>query len=241
VFYLRWETMIERVVGLIPFCVSLLGFFLLEEKYARRFLLGPWLGYALFGIAFAYYFITHDYYHMSLIPAVALGLAPLGAWLGRRLAELNPGWLARALLVGCILFGLLFNIWNIRTTFHKTDYRPELAYWQHISEVVGRDHSILALTQDYGYRMEYYAWLMPAGYWPYTGDMALRDLAGMDQPEFDAMFAEAITDRDLFVITDLDELAAQPQLAETLAANFPIFDQGEGYLIYNLNSPQQVP
>jgi hypothetical protein len=39
---------------------------------------------------------------------------------------------------------------------------------------------------------------------------------------------------DFFVVTDLVEFAAQPELQEFLTANFPVFDEGPTFLIFDL-------
>ncbi len=133
-----------------------------------------------------------------------------------------------------LAFGLIINLWNIRTIFHKVDYRPQAAYWENIGNVVGHDTSIIALTQDYGYPLEYFGWVSPAGYWPYTGDTSLREMAGLAQPEFLDRFKEMTRDRQYFLVTDLDELERQPQLKEALFNGYPIYSKSEGYIVFDL-------
>ena len=233
VYYLRLEFMAEKVVGLIPLLLALTGFFLLTEKNKRVFLAGLWGGYVAFALAFSYYFMTHDYYHITLVPIVALSLAPLANLILRRVVILNPGWLPRAAVSLILLFGVGANLWNIRQTFHKADYRPQAELLIHIGQILGPDVSVIALTSDYGYPLFYYSW-MSASYWPYTGDTALRQLAGMNTPKFAKRFNDMTTGKEYFVITDLAELENQPDLKNYLAANFPVFEKGDGYIIYDL-------
>jgi hypothetical protein len=65
-------------------------------------------------------------------------------------------------------------------------------------------------------------------------DTNLRSLAGQAAPVFSSEFSRYTTGMDEFVITSLGELDSQPQLRDYLAANYPVFAQGEGYLIYTL-------
>jgi 4-amino-4-deoxy-L-arabinose transferase-like glycosyltransferase len=240
VYYLRLESMAERVVGLVPLLLALTGFFLLAEKGKQIFLAGLWGSYVAFVLAFSYYFMTHDYYHITLVPIVALSLAPLADLTLRRLASLNSGWFARAAISLVFLFGLGANLWNIRQTFHKADYRPQAEMLTHIGQVLGPDVSVVALTDDYGYPLFYYSWIS-ASYWPYTGDTALRQLAGMDTPAFAQQFKEMTTGKEYFVITDLAELDSQPELKNFLAANYPVYEKGDGYIIYDLLHPTAAP
>ena len=235
VFYLRWEGMIESVIGLAFFVAALVGIFLYETKEKRWILISYWIAYVIFALTFAYYFSTHDYYHIALVPVVGLSLAPLGELISSRLRQLNPGKWLRFVIIACLVFGLAFNLWNVRNTFHKTDYRPQLAYWQHIG-VVLKGHSTTALTQDYGYRLEYLGWILPAAYWPYTGDTALRELAGMAPPDFLSQFKQLTKRSEFFLITDLQELDDQPQLKDYLQTHYPVYEQGTDYLIYDLRT-----
>jgi hypothetical protein len=236
-FYLRWKAMIEEVVGLGLFILALCGLFLFKDRQKRWLILAFWMGYIVFGLVFAYYFETHNYYHSILIPIVALSIAPLAEVVTRALCEITRKRILHALLIGVLLAGLTADLWNIRQIFHKTDYRPQVAFWVHIGEVLGRKPSVIALTQDYGYRLELWGWVMPAGYWPYNGDTAMRQLAGVIQPDFLTLFKEKIKDRKYFLVTDLAEYDKQSELKQILNGYFPIYNQGDGYIIYDLLHP----
>jgi hypothetical protein len=236
VFYLRLEFMAERVAGLIPIILALLGFFLFSGGRRRIYLTGLWGSYIVFAFIFAYYFMTHDYYHITLIPIVGLSIAPLGELIFRRLESLNPGWPARVAIAILLLLGMAANLWNIRQLFHKADYRPQAAMLEHMGEIIDQNVSIVALTSDYGYPLFYYSWLS-FSYWPYTGDIALRELAGMPAPDFASEFEEMTAGKQYFLITDLDELNKQPDLRDFLANRYSIFNQGDGYIIYDLLKP----
>lgn len=236
VFYLQWERMIEEVIGLVLFILALIGIFFFTSKYKKFFILSLWVTYFVYGLVFSYYFSTHNYYHMTLIPIVALSLAALGDALFQKFKELKPGWLSTVGMAVVICAGLLASLWGVRDTLHKSNYRGQDAYWQKIGEIVGHDSSVVALTQDYGYRLEYWGWVMPASYWPYTGDVQLRLNAGMSRPDFEKQFAELTNNRQYFLVSDLVELAKQPDLKAKLSG-YTILAQGDGYIIFDLFSP----
>lgn len=233
VFYLRWERMIERVTGLFPFIAAVAGWFFLRGRRERVFVAGLWGGYILFGFIFAYYFITHNYYHIALVPVAAISLAPLGEMAAGALRRAGLGRAMRLGLALTLLAGLAMALWNVRDTMHKSDYRGQDALWAEIGDRIGHDGRTVALTQDYGYRLAYWGWTTPV-YWPYTGDLALRRLAGYDLPGFQAHFDEIVAGNRYFLVSDLEEYARQPQLKETLEARYPLAAQGKGYLIYDL-------
>ena len=58
------------------------------------------------------------------------------------------------------------------------------------------------------------------------------DLRGA-QRDFDEMFTELALKKDLFIVTDFDELERQPFLQEKLS-QYPIYAAGDGYVIYDL-------
>lgn len=240
VFYLRMEAMAEGAIGLVPLILALLGFFLVDNGEKRVFLAGLWGSYIVFAFVFAYYFMTHDYYHITLIPIAALSLAPLGECIIRRLERLNPALLARAAIAVLVVLGIGANLWNIRQTLHKADYRQQAAMLEHVGEVLGPQASVTALTSDYGYPFFFYSWIAAAS-WPYTGDIALRQLAGISTPEFISQFEQLTLGKQYFVVTDLVELERQPELKEHLSRHYPVYEQGDGYVIYDLLNPITAP
>lgn len=237
VFYLRWENMLELTAGLLPVVLGLAGIFFFAEKQYRWVVFSHWVGYFLYGMVFAYYFSTHTYYHIGLIPVVALSLAPFGTLLGERLRTLKPSWWQSAALTAIVSAGLFFNLWNIRDTYHKTDYRPLADIYAHIGQVVDSDGSnAIALSQDYNYRLEYWGWIRPA-YWPYLGDQALQELAGNTVQSFQDEFQTRTQGKQYFIVTDLEELDRQLQLHDLLYSGYTIIDQGEAYVIFDLYQP----
>ncbi len=229
-YYLGWVGMLNLVIGGVTLMLALLSLFFFEKEN-QRFLLGLWTGYALFGLYFNYHISSHDYYSLPLIPIVALSLAPLAHLLFAQLAKLTNNKFTRFAAVAFLLFGLFASLWNIRAEMKSVDYRPEAAMWTEISNVVG-DANLAGLTEDYGQRLAYYGWLNSIN-WPTSGDLNYHDDLRGAQRDFDEMFAELALKKDLFIVTDFDELSRQPFLQEKLS-QYPVFAEGEGYIIYNL-------
>ncbi len=230
--YLNWTTTLNYVLG-VWFALALLGVFFFREKSSRTFVLGLWIAYFAYGFYFDYHIWSHDYYNLPLLPLAAVSLSPLGEWIMARLTEATAGSrLMRLLSASVMAFGLFAVIWSVRDTLKSSDYRPEAAMWAKIGQVLGPDARIVALTQDYGTRLAYWGWLDSAQ-WPVAGDIAYhQDLRGA-QADFEERFQNLTSKRDFFLVTLPNELDLQPLLKARLAT-YPIYAQGDGYVIYDL-------
>ncbi len=228
-YYLGWINMLNLVIGGIPLMIALLGLFFFEDK-KRRFILALWAGYALFGITFNYHISTHDYYSLPLIPIAALSIAPLADLFFKQLKiRLKPP--SSAAVIAILLFGIFASLWNTRAQMKSVDYRPEAQMWAEISRKVD-GYNLAGLTQDYGSRMAYWGWRNITS-WPTYGDLLYHDDLRGAQRDFENQFAEIAAKKDLFIVTDFTDLNRQPFLKATLE-EFPIFAEGNGYLIYDL-------
>ncbi|HZW03330.1 MAG TPA: glycosyltransferase family 39 protein [Anaerolineaceae bacterium] len=237
-FYIRWAHQIEMTTGLAAALLGVVGSLLAPGNGRRGLLWGLWAGYLVYGLVFAYYTASHDYYHLPLIPLVALSLAPLAVHLVNGLPRWKPAWLAPVVLAGVLAVGSLYALYNTRAALKRNDYRAEPAVWYRLSQAMGFDGSkVIGVLDDYGARLMYWGYVTPA-YWPSIGDVQLRELAGQD-PEA-VSFTERTAGRDFFVVTNFVDFEAQPELKRLLAERYPVFEQGDGYLIYDLRQPLEV-
>jgi hypothetical protein len=231
VSYIDWVSEINQVVGFPAFLVALLGVFLLVSRRARSLLLGLWIGYFAFGLVFIYFTTSHDYYHLPLIPIVALGLAAAAQVIIDRLRALWTGpwaWVAAIVLVAAWAGQ---QAYTVRSTLRSVDYRPEAAFWEKLGNEL-RSYSVVGITPDYNGRIQYWGW-DNIEYWPTTGDFAKSALTG-GQENLLALFQQKTAGKQLFLVTDMSELDRQPGLKALLYADYPTFDQGNGYVIFDL-------
>lgn len=229
--YIQWMTKVDITTGGIFIMLALLGFFLTTDKRLGSFMMGLWAAYLVYSIFFDYHVATHDYYHLPLIPIVAVSLSPLGGWFFARLTEsTTQGW-RRAAAYGILILGVVMVVWNVRNQMKAVDYRPDAAMWAEIGTKAD-SLRIVALTQDYGSRLQYWGWQI-ANTWPSLGEMSHSELRGGTIDSFDEMFKSFTAKRDLFLVTDFDEFKAQTQLRERLSS-YPVFAQGDGYIMYRL-------
>ncbi len=235
--YLQWEVKASMAAGGIFIMLGLLGLFLTQDRRLRTFLYGLWGVYILYGLFFDYHIATHDYYHLPFLPIVGLSLAPLGEWFFAHLTESSLGRWARAAVSLVLIYGLFSVVWDTRNQLKAVDYRPEAAMWAEIGAKFDRDERVIALTQDYGSRLQYWGW-RDFSTWPYLGDEGYNNIRN-GVFTFDDLFNRYASKMNYFLVTDLDEFNRQTQLKERLFGSYPIYSQGDGYLIFDLKHPLQ--
>lgn len=230
-FYVRWLDLLQNTFGLIIVCVALAGVTIARSN-SRSLLIGWWVGYFLFSLAFPWQIHTHDYYSLMLIPLIALSLTAVAAVFYERLATQPKRW--QIVFLGVALLALAYPAWSVRLTLANTDQRVNWRAWTMIGEEIPKDGQMIALTQDYGVRLKYFAWLSVA-LWPYTYDFDMEAVRnGGQRVDFEVDFANRIQGKTYFLVTDEGELKAQPQLMDKLYNNYSIFAKGDGYLIFDL-------
>jgi len=231
--YINWEVKAALAAGGVAIMLGLLGLFLVRDRGARFFLFGLWGMYVLYGLYFDYHIATHDYYQLPFIPIVAVSLAPVADWFLARLAELTARHGLRVAAIIVLAFGLFSVLWDVRNTLKSVDYRPQAAMWAEIGNKLGHGPGVVALTQDYGQRLNYWGW-QNAEIWPNSGDIDYHELRGAS---FDAStnFTRMTGGKNFFLVTDFQELDRQPALKQSLSV-FPVYAQADGYVIYDLRS-----
>jgi 4-amino-4-deoxy-L-arabinose transferase-like glycosyltransferase len=233
-FYARWLNLVQDLMGLWVLLLALVGV-AISKKRERLLLLGLWVGYGLYGFFLPYQMYTHNYYHLQLIPIIALSLAPIGQLIIERVSKQPKIW--RALAAAAALLGVIFLAGISITSLNQKNYRGEPAHWEEIAALLPTDGKIIGLTQDYGYPLAYYGW-RKVQLWPIRGERQLSDLRGISK-EFQDFFAKRTEGRSYFLITAFSQLDDQPDLKQYLEEIYPVAAQGEGYLIYDLLHPRQ--
>ena len=87
VFYKSWGLRIIREFNILAFTTGMIGILVTKGKAERRMLFGWWVGYFSYAMLFAYHTWTHDYYHLPMVPLLALSLAPSIAYLEEKISK----------------------------------------------------------------------------------------------------------------------------------------------------------
>ena len=235
-FYVRWKNMIGNTLGFGAFLMAFLGIFLAKPGRDRSLLLGLVAGYVAYGLMFAYHITTHNYYQLPLFVFISLSLSFVAKALFQKLTEINnESNIARLSVAVLILFGIGFEMWNVRVELIRDDYRAEPQFWADLGDKLGHTTPVLGLTQDYGNRLAYWGWKITEQ-WPTTGDQNLRELAGVAKT-FDEIFTERVEGKQYFLVTNFNQFDRQQELKEKLFSTYPILEQNSEYIIFDLQHP----
>ena len=230
-FYLRWVNLLAGMAGWLTILIGILGVLLAPGRTHRAVLIGIWLGYLLSGFALSHHISTHDYYSLPLFVPIALGFAVLGGWVWDSLGS-QPRWTKWA-VIGLFLVAAAFPAWQVRSDLKRINYRTEAALWEDLGERLGGpDASVVALSEDYGARLKYWAWINPRN-WPTVDDIQLRQSVGQ-VVAFEELATELTIGADVFLITLPDEFKRQPDLQKWLDNNYSLIEKTDRYWLYDL-------
>ena len=233
-FYLRWISNLGRVVPFEMLLVALAGVFLVRRPDWRWMLVAMWVGYFVYGMALPHHISTHDYYHLPLFPLIGLGLGAAAQALFD--AFRGPAWLNRLVAAAILASALVINGYDARTTLKRSDTAGQVKIWETVGQALKPGSSVVALVEDYGSALRYYAWINPI-IWPTASDIQFRQSVGQNDQGFDQLFASQAAGRDYFVISPLNELDSQPILKQTLESRYTLLLSGPDYRVYDLRTP----
>lgn len=225
-FYTKWLAFLGSLFGLTIILLSI-GGALIARPRMRWLLISLWIGYLLYGLTLPFQMYTHSYYHIQLIPIIVLGLAVVLNPLIESVAA--QGGVGRAGFVALIVAVIGYQAYVARSVLAAEDFHHEPAFWSEVGDVVPVDANVIALTQDYGYRLMMYGW-RKVNLWPLA--TGLSEARNPDKNNAEK-FAELTDGMDYFLVTAFGQLDKQPGVKNILE-QFPIAAQGDGYVLYDL-------
>lgn len=235
-FYVGWLYLVLSLITPAAMAAVLIGLLRARGRAGALFI-GLWGGYILYGLFLPYQMDTHNYYHLQVVYLTSVTMIPMVLAAVEAFQRRTAGWRIAAGAAAVVLLVLASR--QALVPFYSRDYRSEPAYWQTIASYLPGDGKIIALTQDYGYRLMYYGW-RKVTLWPNRGEIRLNDLRGSSK-EFDEFFAKRTHDKSFFLITAFRQYDDQPVLQKTLTENYAVAAEGPGYLIFDLTRrPQAV-
>ena len=225
-FYSKWLAFLGSLFGLTILFASLAGA-LIASPRLRWLLVSLWIGYLAYGLTLPFQMYTHSYYHIQLIPVVALGLA---AALNPLLEKVSAQDFATRVAFAALMAGILgYHAWVARSVLIAEDFRFEPKVWANIAAVIPEDSDVIALTQDYGYRLMYFGW-RKVNLWPLDTDLAKLKKENRDTA---ARFHEITNGNEYFLVTAFGQLNQQPELKNILDG-YPVVSEGDGFILYDL-------
>ncbi len=225
-FYTKWLAFLGTIFGLTIIFLSIAGA-LIAKPRMRWLLISLWVGYLLYGLTLPFQMYTHSYYHIQLIPILALGLAVVLDPLVESVSA--TGGVGRVGFIALIVAVVGYQAYVARSVLVAEDFHHEPAFWSSVAEATPSDGNVMALTHDYGYRLMLYGW-RKVSLWPLT--TGLSEARNPDKNNAE-QFAELTEGMDYFLVTAFGQLEKQPDLKKILDT-YPIAVEGDGYVLYDL-------
>ena len=225
-FYSKWLAFLGSLFGLTVLFMSLAGA-LISSPRLCWLLMGLWIGYLAYGLTLPLQMYTHSYYHIQLVPVVALGLASVLDSLYKTAATQSVA--RRVVFLALVVAVIGFHSWVARSVLVAQDYRHEPEVWKKIGDAIPEDAKVISLTQDYGYRLMLFAWRR-VNLWPLDTHLTEIRNQGRDPA---SRFEEIVAGDDYFLVTAFRQLDKQPDLKKILD-QYPIAAEGDGFVLYDL-------
>ncbi len=233
-FYADWLVMLHNQFSLTNILLAMFGIALAKREF-KAVLAAGWVGYFFYGLLFPYQMVTHEYYHLMVIPLIGLSLTPVAEMVFRGLSSQHALW--RGAAAGVLVLSSAYCLYVSRSVLVASNYANEPVAWKKIGEAIPADGKVIALTSEYGNRLMYYGWRGIAGYWPDSGDLRLFNMAGTAPTDFESYFKDKTSGMDYFLVTMFSQFDAQPDLKNELITNYPVFSEGDGYILFDLRNP----
>jgi 4-amino-4-deoxy-L-arabinose transferase-like glycosyltransferase len=234
-FWGGWFDCIRLSVGYVPFILGLLGI-LVAQKKLKTLLLGLWVGYFCFGLIFSYSTHSQDYYHIILIPVVALSLAPIGQAVFNSILVTNRK--VYLLFGAVIVFAVVASIHEARSRWKAIQKyaQVEISSSVEIGKLLDHRSDVISLASYYAKPLKYHAEI-GGKRWPYGYDFRGNEIMGRENISTQQRLQEDIKEYSLkyFVVSDIEEFNRQQELKKMLYDNFPVFKETKNYVIFSLS------
>lgn len=241
-FYKGWLQNVGLIVGFSLLILTLLTLPLIyARKTPRALLLGLWTGYITFCLVFNYHASTHHYYHLQIIPLVAVSVGFLGAVILARLNESRIHWKLRAAVLAIVL--VAFALDGMKQVIIRRNWQEKNMDFAKVVEVakdIGNhvDHSLrcVFLDPEYGSTLKYHGWL--AGWiWYSATDISIRrTFRGLSAENAQELYLREYAGHkpEFFIVTDFKDFERQGDLKEFLTSHFHIMASTPWYVIFDI-------
>jgi hypothetical protein len=234
-FWHNWTTIISVTIGWGLVLLAGIGTMLLPRPW-RAVVAAMWAGYFVFGLTNDYRTATHTYYHLQLVPVVAIGVAGLISAGQRRLSR-YPDW--RLLRLGAAFTGVLALVLLVRAAFAITPAVPPAqralpGIDQRIGSLTGHSARVLSVTTDYGTELAYYG-QVAANEYPSPDDVALARLQGQHPPSIRELFNPRSGRRPQWLaVTNWHEWTSNAALRSYVSSHDRLAASGPDWALYDL-------
>jgi hypothetical protein len=232
-FWQSWFANDIRTIGPVFLLCGLLGLSMIQKGLARALVIGLTVGYFIFGLSFTYHISTHPYYHIQLIPIVALCIAPFLLRLAKALYEARSGIIA----VGLVVIGAFyFSHAEVRSNLYLTPFE-EPAIAAKIGAIVGHSSRVVFVARFYGVPLQYFGEFTGKP-WPVRIDSPLYRPPGANELSVQERIDSLGFEPEYYVITFFDLFRRKhTDLEEYLKSNCTLEAKSEQYLVFSSCQP----
>jgi 4-amino-4-deoxy-L-arabinose transferase-like glycosyltransferase len=238
-FYIEWLHQLNGNFNLAIVLTAIVSVSILEKRW-RAMCIGLWIGYLLLGATVPELIYSHIYYSLPLVAIIAISLGPVSSSFLGKLRDQGRIW--HILAIGACLVAVGYSVFMSRKYVVAVDYHQKAQQWEELGQNLPPG-SVIGLLDDYGSPLIYYGWKKISWY-PYSWDQDMGAMAGHDRLDLTTVddenlpyFQSHIDGYQFFLVTSFDELDAQPYLKQLLYENYPIYEQRDWYIIFDLRNP----
>jgi hypothetical protein len=234
-FYWRdWLHLAVKVIGYGALIPAVLSIPIAPSRLTKGLLAGLWCGYIVFGLVFTHNVRTHDYYHLLLIPIVALSLGVTAERVLQTMVSARTFWRWGS---GAILVLILaLYVYEAKQNLDRRGFASQVELFEEIGNRVEHSTKTVFLAPNYGAPLQYHGHLAGLD-WPYVGDLrsAIHQIRKLQRRREHLASLFSTNPPQYFIVTDLAEFEAQPDLKKVLEA-YPTLATTSKYQIYDLRT-----
>ncbi len=233
-FWSQWPRTALEAFGVVPVILALLGLPALSRNVPRGLVFGVLASYPVFLATFAYHVRFADYYHLQMIPAVALAATPVLT----RAVRYARSTFSRREAVPLLLLALAVAWWGVFTELESRQAGrtaiESRKVAREIGELVGHSVRVVFVSPYYGNPLSYHA-EVAGDFWrraPGEGESWKPDLGPADLLE---RFRVLNVRAEYVVVTDLIEFEQHhADLADFLETECEPMAKTDAYLVYRV-------
>ena len=237
-FWREWGQKVGETVGFVVPITAMAGL-LVARGRARRVGVALAGGYVSFRLVFSYHYATHSYYHLPLLLVLSVGVGLLAhavtVFVRTRHADLPSVGVAAATAMIVVAATPMGAYSMVPAAIPAAIAHTEVAVPAEIGTLVHHSTELVFLAPSYGDTLKFYGGVAGT-YWPGPGDASLAQLEGTAPKSVPDRLADIRrnTGARFFVVTDMGQWQAQPDLRAYLHIHYPLVASNRDYLVYDL-------
>lgn len=231
-YWNSWLQTATEAIGIAPMVAALIGLSLLQDKFTKVFIVGLGTGYFIFCLIFNYHIRFATYYHVQLIPIIAI---PFGFTIGvlfNKLNEIKNNWQWWIPIIIATILIIYHDIYEVRSNI-GTQNVENAATAQEIGKIVNHSTNSVYIASYYGMPLEYYSEIS-GWYWPRRISDRDRALGINRSTNVQERLDTLGFSPEYFIVTDFREFNTyHDDLKEYLTKRCSLLASSDSYVIYN--------